>query len=186
MYRLIFLSLLLASCASPSPVNLYSLDVPVGSGHAGHRLPVTIAVAKPAVQPGYDTAMMAYSTRTHEIGYFSKNQWVASPDRMLFPILAETLSRRFETVLKAPAAADMRLDTDIVMLRQEFSGNSSRIHLVLRAQIRRDGKTVSRAFEIFEPCKENDPYGGVVAANRAVSRLVREIADFCVAEAKPH
>ncbi|HQT25027.1 MAG TPA: ABC-type transport auxiliary lipoprotein family protein, partial [Burkholderiales bacterium] len=112
-----------------------------------------------------------------------RNRWVESPDRMLFPVLTGMLSRRFETVLKAPAVADMRLDTDIVLLRQEFTGDSSRIHLVLRVQLNRGGRIFSKEFEAFENCSENDPYGGAIAANKAVSKLVSEISEFCAEHA---
>lgn len=179
--RILLLTLLLASCAAQPDFRLYSLDVP--SGQAGNPLPLKISVSRPTAEPGYDTASMAYTTREHEIAYYSRNRWVESPDRMLFPILVDSLSRRFETVLKAPAAADMRLETDIVMLRQEFSGNSSRIHLVIRVQLVKGEKILSKKFEALEDCTENDPYGGVIAANRAVSMLVREIARFCAEHA---
>ncbi|HQT25026.1 MAG TPA: hypothetical protein PLK99_00315, partial [Burkholderiales bacterium] len=66
--RILLLTLLLASCAVQPPVNLYSLDVPVGQ--AEHQLPLKLAVARPTVEPGYDTALMAYTMRAHQIAYF--------------------------------------------------------------------------------------------------------------------
>jgi len=178
--KLFVLVLLLASCASQTRVDLFTLDVPVASKPPRDMLPVTLVIDSPSVLPGYDTPRMAYVTRPHQIDYFSRNQWVDSPAKMLYPILIEALSRRFQNVVKAPSPGDMRLDTEIVLLRQEFYGNSSRIHFVLRARIHRDGKmTATRQFEIFEACSENNPYGGVVAANRAVSALMQELSDYC-------
>ena len=178
--KLFILVLLLASCASQTRVDLFTLDVPVASKPPRDMLPVTLVIDSPSVLPGYDTPRMAYVTRPHQIDYFSRNQWVDSPAKMLYPILIETLSRRFQNVVKAPSPGDMRLDTEIVLLRQEFYANSSRIHFVLRARIHRDGKmTATRQFEIFEACSENNPYGGVVAANRAVSALMQELSDYC-------
>ncbi len=178
--KLFVLVLLLASCASQTRIDLFTLDAPVASKPPRDMLPATLVVGSPSVLPGYDTPRMAYVTRPHQIDYFSRNQWVASPAKMLYPILIETMSRRFQNVVKAPSPGDMRLDTEIVLLRQEFYGNSSRIHFVLRARIRRDGQAAeTREFEIFEACPENNPYGGVVAANRAVSVLMQELSDYC-------
>ena len=178
--KLLLLTVLLASCAA-ARMDRYSLDAPAGK-HYASQLPLTLAVAEPAAQPGYDTSAMVYVTRPHQVEYFSKNQWIAPPGKMLLPILVETLSQRFKTVVNAPAAGDFRLDSEIVMLRQEFSGNSSRIHLAVSAQITGEhGVVATREFEILEDCPENDPYGGVLAANRAVARLAQEITDFCVA-----
>ncbi len=184
--RLLFLIFLLASCASQPPAHLYSLDLPVETNQVASLLPATISVGRPTVQPGYDTAMMAYQMRPHEIDYFSRNRWVDTPGRMLYPILIDVLSHQFATVARAPSRGAMRLDTDIVLFRQEFSGDSSRIHIVLRARINREGKVFSRSFEIFENCPSNAPYGGVIAANQAVSRLVQEISDFAVSAAKAY
>ena len=179
--RLFFLILLLASCASQPVSHLYSIDVPDGVRDAG-LVPETISVSMPTAHPGYDTAMMAYQVRPHEIDYFSRNSWIDTPGRMLYPALIEALSKRFSAAVKAPARADVRLDTDIVLFRQEFSGNSSRIHIVLRIMIDRNGKVASKTFEAFEPCPSNDPYGGAIAANQAVSRLMREISEFSVSQ----
>lgn len=176
----VVLLFLLASCASQTRVDLFTLDVPVASKPPQDLLPVTLVVGRPSVLPGYDTPRMAYVTRPHQIDYFSRNQWVDSPAKMLHPILVEALSRRFKNVVNAPSPGDMQLDTEIVLLRQEFSGNSSRIHFVLRALIHRGGQAAeTREFEIFEACPENNPYGGVVAANQAVSALMHELSDYC-------
>lgn len=181
--KVLLLSFLLVSCASPH-IDLFSLDAPVRHARAGNLLPLTLVIAQPGAQPGYDTPRMAYVSRPHQIEYFSRNQWVATPGKMLLPILVGALSQRFATVVKAPADGDMRLDSEIVMLRQEFSGHSSRIHLAVRARMldNRTGRVIAtREFEQFEDCPENDPYGGVLAANRAVARIAHDIAGFCAA-----
>ena len=37
----------------------------------------------------------------------------------------------------------------------------------------------SAAFEAVEPAPSDDPYGGVIAANRAVARVLDELAKWC-------
>ena len=41
----------------------------------------------------------------------------------------------------------------------------------------------SALFEAVEPAASDDPYGGVVAANRAVARVLDDIAAWCDANA---
>ena len=177
--RIVLLVLLLAACATQPRMELYSIDAPIEPAGALHRLPGTLVVERPSMLPGYDTPKMAYMTLPHRIDYFARNRWVDTPGRMLYPILIESLSRRFSRVERAPSRGDVTLSTEIVMLRQEFSGKSSRIHLVLRAMLESGGQSRTRTFEIFEDCPENTPYGGVLAANRAAARLASELSDFC-------
>lgn len=177
--RMLLMVLLLASCATQPRMERYSLDFPIETAPAKDQIPLSLVVERPSMLPGYDTAAMAYMTIPHRIDYFAKNRWVDTPGAMLYPILVESLSRRFAKVSRAPSKGDMHLHTEIVMLRQEFSGNSSRIHLVLRETASIRGKSEAKIFESFEDCTENDPYGGVIAANRAVARLMREISDYC-------
>ena len=174
-FRIFLLSLLLASCASPH-VELYSLDPSIPETASAPLLPLAIHVGRPKADPGYETPEMAYTTKPHEIRYFLRNRWVASPSRMLKPVLEQALSKKFSRIAPTPSSADLELDTEIVMLRQEFSGHSSRIHLVVRAQV---GEGKARKFDILEPCPGNDPYGGVIAANRAIARLSAEITQYC-------
>jgi cholesterol transport system auxiliary component len=45
----------------------------------------------------------------------------------------------------------------------------------------REGRVVvMQQFDVVEPAATDDSYGGVVAANKAVSLLLDELARFCV------
>jgi len=111
---------------------------------------------------------------------------------MLAPAIAQAIehSRAFRAVLRAPSAVpvDLRLDTELVRLQQNFSAHPSRLEMTLRVQL--IGTNPARAlasaqFDEVEDAPSDDPYGGVTAANRALSRLVGRVADFCVAQV-PH
>jgi cholesterol transport system auxiliary component len=66
-------------------------------------------------------------------------------------------------------------------LEQQFFSNPSRVRLALRAQLV-ETKTQSvlgtRSFEVFEPAPTDDPYGGVIAANKATTDLITELAGW--------
>jgi cholesterol transport system auxiliary component len=190
------LALAMGACSPLQPMKqeppkTYALEpqIPAAGLHAEARRSIVVSV--PRTSPGYDSPRMAYVRKPHQIEYFAHNEWVDSPTRMLGPLLVQALDRSgaFKSVTLAPsrAAADLRLETEIVRLQQEFNGGPSRIHLTVRAQLIDVPHAVvlaTREFDAFEVAPENTPYGGVLAANRAFSRVLTQIAEFCAKEAK--
>lgn len=147
-------------------------------------LPVLL-VTIPRTQAGFDSPRMVYLLRPHEIRYYADNQWADTPGRMLTRLLAEALEKSgaWGTVIQMPSAVrgDYRLDADDLALQQEFFSNPSRLRLTLRLQlVALPGQTVidARQFDIMEEAPSEDAYGGVLAANRAVGRLMNEVADW--------
>lgn len=183
--------LLLAACASwqppPAvPVNTYLLAADFEALPRRPAGELTLAVAPPRAAPGFDTPGMAYVQQPHALAYFAHSQWVDTPARMLAPLLVRALEQGggFAAVLSGPGpvAGDLRLETEIIRLQQEFAASPSRVGLTLRARLldpaaRRVVKT--RLFEISETAPSDDPYGGVIAANRATTRLLAELVEFC-------
>ncbi len=148
-------------------------------------------VALPQARSGYESSRMVYLKKAHELEYFAQNQWVDSPARMLAPLLLQALesSGRYKAVVTSRSAvlADLRLDTEIVRLQQEFFEKPSRVHLTLRVQLTDlRAKTVlaTREFDVLESAESDDPYGGVLATNRAVKNMLPQIAEFCVQVSK--
>lgn len=186
----------LGGCGSLQPVksespSTYALDVSFDAAAIQAPGALTLVVARPREGAGFDSARMAYVKKAHELEYFARNQWVDSPGKMLLPLLVRALETggAFRAVSQAPApvSGDLRLETDIVRLHQEFLATPSRVRFTLRAQlIDVPGKRVvaTREFDASENAPSDDPYGGVVAANRAVRRVLGEVAEFCAAQAK--
>jgi cholesterol transport system auxiliary component len=189
------LGLWLAGCslipAAPNePPRRYLLEAPAAPDPAAPASGETLLVAQPTARPGFDAAPMAYVKRAYELQYFARSEWVDAPARMLAPLLLLALARdgRFQVVAGASgASAALRLETEIEALQQEFTSVPSRTRFALRAQLvdvasRR--VLATQEFEAVEEAPSEDPYGGVVAANRAVDRVLREIVAWCVAEAQ--
>jgi len=188
---------LLAACAGVQPQqvekqNIYLLEARSATDLPHPKTDLVIEVEMPRARAGFDTDHMAYTRRPSEIEYFSRNRWADMPARMLAPAIAQAIehSRAFRAVLRAPSAVpvDLRLDTELVRLQQNFSVHPSRLEMTLRVQL--IGTNPARAlasaqFDEVEDAPTDDPYGGVTAANRALSRLVGRVADFCVAQV-PH
>jgi cholesterol transport system auxiliary component len=171
----------------------YLLEAQSALEAAQPQTDLVIEVAMPHARAGYDNDLMAYTRRPKEIEYYSRNRWADTPARMLAPAIAQALEHThgFRAVLAAPSAVpvDLRLDTELVRLQQDFSVHPSRIDMTVRVQL--FGTNPARAlasaqFDEVEDAASDDAYGGVGAANRALSRLVARVADFCVSQAPPH
>lgn len=179
---------LLAPTRAPTP-RLFTLQpsFPMADGPAEAAAPRTIAISPPSARPGFEGPRMAYVTRAYEIQYFATHEWVEPPARLLAPLLRLALARggRLRVVeasqVEPPA---LRLETEVVALQQEFTVRPSQLRFALRARLD-DGATgrlvAETELEITEPADSEDPYGGVVAANRAVGRVLEELAAWCAA-----
>lgn len=188
-------NVLLGGCSPLQPVksasmNTYALEAQFEPGAAGAGK-LTLLVSTPSARPGFNSPRMVYIKKTHEVDYFSQNQWVDSPARMLAPLLVQALesSAKYRAVVpvRSAATADLRLDTEIIRLQHEFLTRPSQIHLTVRAQlIDIQGKRVlaTHEFDVTEVAPSDDPYGGVIATNRAVKIMLLQIADFCALESK--
>ena len=148
-----------------------------------------ILVAAPVARPGYDGARMAYVTRAFEVQFFARHEWVAPPGQMLAPLLVEALERggRFRAVQSpADVAPAFRLETEIIALQQEFTLQPSQTRFALRAElvdVAERRVVAAEEFEAVEPAPSDGPYGGVVAANHAVARVLGDLAKWCEAHA---
>lgn len=187
---------LLSGCGTLQPVkndlpNTYVLQAQFKNSVAPEKgLPVLL-VTRPKSHPGFDSPRMAYVRKAHELEYFSRNQWVDAPENMLLPLLVQAFeaSGAFGAVSQATGAvtAQLRLDSEIVRLQQEFTSVPSRVRFTLRTQlIDVTGRRIlaTREFDVTEIAASDDPYGGVVAANEAVQRALSEAAGFFAEQAK--
>jgi len=188
LFALIVSACTLGPRDNPAP-RTYLLDPKVslenpGAAHARSLSGVLLVTPlKPGT--GFNTTRMVYLLRPYEINYFGFNQWVDTPARMLHRIIIANLDKTglWDTVVQTPGALPtrFRLDCDDLILEQQFFGHPSRVRLALRAQFLATQKPSSvdaRYFEVFEEATSDDPYGGVLAANRAAARLITELADW--------
>ncbi len=187
----------LAGCISPrsaeGPVHTYVLKVEEGIGDAEpsewkRDTREILLVSLPQAEPGFDTAQMVYLRRPYEVSYYSVNQWADTPARMLAPLLVRALerSRNWRAVVPMPSSirGDYRLDVQGLMLQQEFLQQPSRLRLALRMQMieLREQKVIGvRRFEVLEDAHSEDAYGGVLAANRAVAKLLDSVTNWLAA-----
>jgi cholesterol transport system auxiliary component len=183
-------ALMLAGCSTLHPteaesVRTYLLDAQFGRTEQVKPIPLVLTVSPPRAAPGYDTVNMAYLRQPHRLEYFAKNRWAETPAKMLGPLLVRALEQRtgFKAVTPADGMvkADVRLDTEITSLQQEFTTSPSQLHMKLRVQLVELASyrvLATQAFDAIEVAPADNPYGGVIAANRMLPRLLGQIADF--------
>jgi cholesterol transport system auxiliary component len=160
--------------------------VPTTNPAAALSTAPTLIINPPHAAAGFDSSRIIYVRETHKLEYFAHSEWVDPPARMLAPLLVAAVenSGAFRAVVLAPSAAagDLRLDTEIIRLQHEFRAQPSRVHFTLRAYIVED-KTrrvlAWREFDAAVAAASEDPYAGVVAANRAVQTVLEDLAIFC-------
>jgi cholesterol transport system auxiliary component len=193
---LIVVSMLLAGCSVFQPVksgniSSYALEAQFDTVVQGSS-ELTLLVSTPTAQPGFDSTRMVYIKKQHEIDFFAQNKWVDTPARMLAPLMVKALesSAKYRAVVtsRSSVTADIRLDTEIIRLQQEFFTQPSQLRMTVRAQlVDIQGKRVlaTREFDVTEVASSDDPYGGVIAANRAVKTILLKLAEFCALEGKP-
>ncbi len=188
------MSCALAACVLPrsaeNPVHTFLLTIDESSWRAGARavqpeVHGVLVVGLPQAEAGFEQPRMAYLQRPYEVSYYATNVWVDAPARMLAPLLVRSLEATglWRVVVSMPTVVrgDYRLDSSGLVLQQEFLQQPSRTRLQLRAQLleMKDQRVLGvRSFEALEPASSDDAYGGVQAANRAVTRVLEALNDW--------
>lgn len=177
--------------ASPAPASFYSLDL-AGSRLAAAARPAakgapTLVVTPPRAAAGFSSQRIIYVRQAHQLEYFSYSEWIDTPARMLSPLIltAAQNSGAFRAVVHSPSSAsgDLRLDTELLQLQQEFFVEPGQVRFALRADLVEEGSRriiASREFVALAPAPTATPYGGVVAANQAVHSVLESLAAFCM------
>lgn len=194
LFGLLLLAWLMGGCSvlpEPEPVSIdqYVLEYAPGprvNQHAVAEAPVLI-VTTPSAHSGYDSFRIAYMQQAYGLRYYTRSRWADKPARMLAPLIADALQAtgQFQALYATPGslAADYRLDTELVRLHQDFTRQPTVVRITLRAKLvdlRSHRVVATEQFDIDETVGTDDAYGGVVAANKAVNRLLDSLAQFCV------
>jgi len=186
--------MLVSGCSMLSPVQtspkktyVLSMVPPVTNKKPTRQL--TLLVMLPESNAVYNTTDMAYTTEPYQVAYFANNGWAETPAKMLQPLIVQALqsTHYFKAIGTSIISTryDMILTTQLLQLQQDFTNKNvrSQVHLVLRAQLinAATGRVIAaRQFSAVEAAPTNNPYGGVIAANRAASVVMEELAAFCL------
>ena len=136
--------------------------------------------------PGFDSQHIIYVRVAHQLEHFAHADWVDTPAHMLMPLIVATLQRTgsFRAVGTTDSDLDgeLRLDTEVIRLQQQFGDGPSQVRFTLRARLsdNLNHQVISwQEFDETSPSATEDPYGGVVAANQVVQRVMAQLASYC-------
>jgi cholesterol transport system auxiliary component len=170
--------------ANPA-ISFYALNRLPMAPASGVAARATIIVNPPHAAAGFETSKIIYLRQPHQMEYYSQSEWVATPAKMLSPLIVDTLSREgsFIAVVLTPTAAlaDLRLTTEVTRLQHEFFDHArpSRVRFTLRAIIM-DEKSrkvlVARELEAIADSPSENAAGAVAAANLAVALVLKDLA----------
>ncbi|GAB3465038.1 hypothetical protein GCM10027321_29600 [Massilia terrae] len=182
-------------CTALSPVdvstqkyvlNRVPVDLPIEQTHA-----TSLFVLAPESDRVYGTTQMAYTTQAYQIAYFSQNEWAETPSKMMLPLIVATMSNThyFSEVFAAPdfGRHTFALRTEILELKQDFTAQPPMLKLTMRFYLSREATNeiiASKEVSMRETMGEKNPYAGVVAANEATEKALRELAAFVVEKAR--
>jgi cholesterol transport system auxiliary component len=180
-----------SGCTLFSPINIDTKKNVLNSipldlrGERTH--PATLLVLEPETTPAYATTQMAYSTQAYQIAYFTKNDWAETPSQMIQPLIVQTLrsTQYFSEVLSPPdfGRHTFVLRSEILELKQDFTTEPAMLQLAMRISLSRDATNqvvATKELSVSQPMSERNPYAGVVAANEALPKLLRGLAEFVV------
>jgi cholesterol transport system auxiliary component len=145
----------------------------------------TLLVFLPDSLPVFDTTQMAYQNGSHEIAYFSQREWVATPARMLYPLLMRTMENThyFRAVLMPPYTGryTYALHTQIIDLVQDFSSEVPALVLSVRFQLMdyATNRVIgTKEISLRQPMQRRTSDAGVAAANEATAKALQEMTGF--------
>jgi cholesterol transport system auxiliary component len=168
-------------------VKTYALEADLDAAFNAQAIPLVLFVNGTHAAPGFDSSAMIYVNQQYQRNLYGYNQWADAPSRMINAVLVRALSKNagFNAVVQAPSTipADLRLDTELIRLQHEFISAPSRVRLTMRAQLIDMAQRrilVTQEFDLTENAPSENPYGGVIAANKALSKLLTQITQFCV------
>jgi cholesterol transport system auxiliary component len=167
--------------ASPTPS---SATLGPGTG------PVLL-VSRPTAGADYGSRRMVYTQREFQLSHYAFSQWSDTPQNMLEPLLIHAMeaAQSFEAVVNVShgVLANLRLDTEIEMIRHEFFSSPSEVRIIIRVQLVDIDERIllaTETFEVLERAPTDDAYGGVTAVNTGLARVLGQIVVFATTYAQ--
>lgn len=171
-----------------APKQLYVLQgmgTPTAKATTSSKPCFTLRINTPASAPGLNTARMAYSEEANRLDHFAYSEWVAPPARMIASAMEARLaaSGHFNTVITGSpdVRADLRLDSEVSVLQQDFFSGTSSVRLTVRINLVDPSSRSlmgSKTFSYDEPAAGQNAEAGVAAANRATAQFLDDLVVF--------
>jgi cholesterol transport system auxiliary component len=189
-FILIALVVLIASgCSLLSPVRIETKKAIINKIPSQipqeKRRESTLLVFVPEAESVYDTTKIAYTTQPYEIAYFHEYEWGEKPAAMIQSVLVKTLQEThyFNAVVIPPYlnAYSYALNSKLIELNQDYSSSPAMLRFAIRFELRDGAENrviATKEMVVHEPMREKTPYAGVVSANDAAEKIMRQVTTF--------
>ena len=186
---------LMASCSAllskqPLQTTYYSLERTQSkpqtelSLNNDNGLPILI-INTPKAAAGFDTQRIMYTRAPHQLEYFARNEWIDTPAQLLRPLMISAIEKTsaFNAVLtkQSVIASDLRLESEVIKLVQDFSTKPSHVQFRLRVSMIDNATQHIIAIQEFNErvnANTDNPIGGVLAANVAINQALDKLSIF--------
>ena len=194
---IILMLLLMVSCSTllskqPLQTTYYTLERAESKPQSAlalntnNKLP-TLIITMPKAAPGFDTRRMMYTRAPYQLEHFARSEWIDAPAQMLRPLMISAIENTgaFNAVLakQSAAASDLRLESEVIKLVQDFSTKPSHVQFTLRASFV-DSATqqiiATKEFNERVNANSDNPIGGVQAANVAINLALDKLSVFSI------
>jgi cholesterol transport system auxiliary component len=180
----------LSACAiKPTVINQYQLDNYSDHKLYNHAKHLSILVNLPESASAYQTAQMLYIDKPYQLNSFAYSAWINPPADLLFPSMIKSIqhSGYFYAVASSTNSeqTDYRVDTQLIELNQVFLTKPSHITFIAKVILTHvpDKRVVSSVLIKRQvACPTDTPYGGVIAANKAVIAFTQELTHFIITQ----
>jgi len=142
----------------------------------------SLRITTPASAAGLNTTRMAYSTEPSRMDYFAYHEWIAPPAKMIASLMETRLQAAglFSAVMvgSPDVRTDLRLDSEVQVLQQDFSSKGDTLNLTIRVnlvEVKTRTLLGARTFSYREAADAENAEAGVAAANRAVNRFMADL-----------
>ena len=129
----------------------------------------------------YDTTRMFYSSSQYQLNSYARHEWAALPSQMLTKVIQEKLigACQYSSVVNADfmTAAKYRLNSQLVELKQNITGDRAEIKLAVLIQLVDNGSNqVIKSKTFVERVKtQPNPEGYVDGTNIATKMFLDEL-----------
>ncbi len=184
-------SFLLTSCTLFSPVQnqgnaSYQLkNTP--SVHTKNTKAYTLLVTTPETNAMYNNNQIAYTQNPYQISYYAKSYWADTPANMIQQLMIQTLQNTHFYHAIIPQANmgryDYILNSQLLELEQDFLVSPTRERFKFSIQLVRAADNhvmATKQFSVSIPTHQNNAYGAVIAANKAVSIGLLQMTNFLI------
>lgn len=181
---LVVVPLLIAGCSTQTPpMSEYILSSPsLTPSPVESVIPYTLKMAPPKARPSLISKLFYYREGDNRIGSYLYSQWVDTPAAMLDRLLYTSLqqNRLFDTTLSSSsnASGDLVLESMLhdFSHRIDSSGHSlGEIDITYTLIDTKTKKVIgSKRFTASSPAPTVDAQGGVIALDRAATRIIEQ------------